>query len=368
MRAVQNTDSTSGKMAKSLSEGHAPAGGTPVPTLQMVAAAAGVSPSTVSRLLNGTARVSPGKRAAIEAAISDLGFVANPVASGLAGGRTRCIGVITQALSSPFYGNGLLGIEDVLIAANLTPLFVSGHWRSEDERRCIASLQSRRVDGLIILTPSLPDEELLALAERIPLVVTGRHLQGSGVCSLNFDNQLGARLATEHLIGLGHQRIAFIKGTASHPDAVERLRGYRAALKAHGLPYDPELCIQGSFIESGGEEAVSTLLDKGIGFTAVLAANDQMAYGAALALYRRGLRIPRDVSLVGFDDLLGSGFTLPPLTTVRHSILEIGRLAAGAVIRMIQGEPFSNEVPAPQLIVRDSCSKPARTARREAAR
>jgi len=309
----------------------------------------------VSRLLNGTAKVSDDKRKAIEAAIRKLGFVANPVASGLAGGRTRCIGVITQALSSPFYGNGLLGIEDVLIESNHAPLFVSGHWRPRDEMRCIAALESRRVDGLIILTPSLPDHELLALSQRLPLVVTSRDLAGPRLCSLNFDNFEGARLATRHLIELGHRRIAFIKGTASHADAVERLRGYRAALKAQGIPFDPALTAQGHFIESGGEQATESLLDAGASFTAILAANDQMAYGAALALYRRGLRVPEQVSLVGFDDLLGSSYTLPPLTSVRHPIHEIGRLAARAVMALIRGESFAEAVPGPKLLVRDSC-------------
>ncbi|MDE3009760.1 MAG: LacI family DNA-binding transcriptional regulator [Pseudomonadota bacterium] len=326
-----------------------------VPTLEMVAAAAGVSPSTVSRLLNGTAKVSADKRKAVESAIRKLDFVANPVASGLAGGRSRSIGVITQALGSPFYGNGLLGIEDVLVESNYAPLYVSGHWRPRDEQRCLALLESRRVDGMIILTPSLPDADLLALAQRVPLVVTGRSLLGPRLCSLDFDNTEGARLATEHLIALGHTRIAFIKGTASHPDAVERLRGYRIALKAHGIPFDAALTAQGHFIESGGAQATEALLAADVKFTALLAANDQMAYGAALALYRRGLRVPEQVSLVGFDDLMGSSYTLPPLTSVRHSIHEIGRLAAHAVIALIRGEPFSDPVPAPQLMVRESC-------------
>jgi LacI family transcriptional regulator len=130
-------------------------------SLKMVAIEAGVSSSTVSRFLNGTAKVNGPKRVAIEAAIRKLKFVPDPMASGLAGGKSRCVGVITQALDSPFYGQGLLGIEDVLLASNYAPLFMSGHWREDDERRCIASLQGRRVDGIIILTPCLPDAALL---------------------------------------------------------------------------------------------------------------------------------------------------------------------------------------------------------------
>jgi LacI family transcriptional regulator len=330
----------------------------------MVAQEAGVSPSTVSRVLNGTARVSETKKAAIEAAIRKLGFVANPMASGLAGGKSRSIGVITQALGSPFYGQGLLGIEDVLIKENFAPFFVSSHWRKADEQRCINSLEMRHVDGIIILTACLPDATLTAQALHTPLVLTGRKLQAEGLVSISFDNYGGARLATEHLIALGHNRIAFIKGTSSHPDAVERFRGYTAALKAHGIPYDERLVVQGNFVESGGENAVAELLQSKAGMTAIFAANDQMAYGVALALYRRGLRIPDDISLVGFDDLATSEFTLPPLTTVKHSIYEIGTIAAKAMIQLIQGQTPAFAVPKPELILRSSTRPPKASAKR----
>lgn len=322
--------------------------------MQMVAIEAGVSPSTVSRFLNGTAKVNGPKRAAIEAAIRKLNFVPDPMASGLAGGKSRCIGVITQALDSPFYGQGLLGIEDVLLASHHAPLFMSGHWREEDERRCIASLQGRRVDGIIILTPCLPDAALLEQLGRTPIVVTGRSLAANRLVSLNFDNFTGARMATAHLIGLGHTRIAFIKGVLSHPDGVERYRGYRAALKDHGIEYDPKLVVLGDFRESGGKRAVEKLLHAGVPFTGLFAANDQMAVGAALALSEHGIRIPEDVSLVGFDDLSGSAYTIPPLTTVRHSIYEIGKLAASVMIQLINGDVPQPKTPLPQLVVRKS--------------
>ncbi len=331
---------------------------TRVATLQMVAQDAGVSPSTVSRFLNGTAAISDDKRAAIDAAIRKLKFVPNPVASGLAGGRSRCIGVVTQALGSPFYGQGLMGIEDVLNDAGYAPLCVSGHWREADEQRCIASLLARRVDGIIILTACLSDEALLEHARKLPIVVTGRDLHGARLRSLTFDNHEGTRLATEHLLALGHRNIAFIKGTSSHPDAVERLRGYRSALKAHGIAYNAALTAQGHFIEEGGERAVEHWLDNGQTFSAILAANDQMACGAALALHRRGIRVPEDVSLIGFDDLPGSRYMLPPLTSVRHSIFEIGAIAARAIIAMLENGAPQLQAPAPLLVIRDSTGAP----------
>ncbi len=188
-----------------------------VQTLEMVAREAGVSPSTVSRILNGTAVVSGLKKQAVDEAIAKLGFVPNPMARGLAGGRTLSIGVVTQAIDSPFYGAALRGIEDELDPLGYSPLFVSGHWNAAAEARCIDVLRSRRVDGIIVLTGRLTDQALEACAKSLPVVVTGRTLAAPGLFSLNFDNFEGGRLATRHLIELGHRRIAFIAGDQDHP-------------------------------------------------------------------------------------------------------------------------------------------------------
>ena len=323
-------------------------------TLEMVAERAGVSPSTVSRILNGTAEVSPEKRAAVDEAIATLGFVPNPVARGLAGGRTFSIGVLTQAIDSPFYGAALRGIEVALGAAGYSPLFSSGHWQADEESRCIDALRSRRVDGLIVLTGRLSDTALRSVARSLPVVVTGRRLKAPNLVSLDFDHREGARQATQHLIALGHRRIAFIGGVPEHPDAVEREQGYREALEAAGLRADPALIAAGAFTEHSGVEAIERLLQRRTRFTAVFAANDQMALGAALGLYRSGKRVPDDVSLVGFDDVAGSMYAVPPLTTVHNPIQEIGELAARAMLALLGGERPRVEVPAPRLIVRES--------------
>lgn len=323
-------------------------------TLDMVAERAGVSPSTVSRILNGTAVVSPEKRTAVDEAIATLGFVPNPVARGLAGGRTFSVGVLTQAIDSPFYGAALRGIEVALGAAGYSPLFMSGHWQADEESRCIDVLRSRRVDGLIVLTGRLSDAALRAVARSLPVVVTGRRLKATNLVSLDFDHREGARQATQHLVELGHRRIAFIGGVAEHPDAVEREQGYRLALGAAGVRVDPALVVPGAFTEHSGVQAVERLLERRVRFTAIFAANDQMALGAALALYRAGKRVPDDVSLVGFDDVAGSLYAVPPLTTVHNPIQEIGGLAAHAMLALLTGEKARVEVPAPRLIVRES--------------
>ncbi len=235
---------------------------------------------------------------------------------------------------------------------------MSGHWHAAEEARCIDVLRSRRVDGLIVLTGRLADSALRSVARALPVVVTGRSLKAANLLSMDFDNREGARQAVQHLTGLGHRRIAFISGDAEHPDAVERLNGYRLALEDAQLPFDPALVLPGDFTEHSGLLAIERLLASRARFSAVFAANDQMAFGAALGLYRRGKRIPDDVSMVGFDDVAGSLYMVPPLTTVHNPIQEIGQLSARAMLGMLAGERPAVEVPAPRLVVRES-TRPA---------
>jgi LacI family transcriptional regulator len=320
----------------------------------MVAREAGVSPSTVSRILNGTARVRESKVRAVEAAIAKLQFMPNPVARSLAGGKSMSVGVVTQAIDSPFYGVTLAGIEKGLLRANYSPLFVSGHWREGDERRCVDHLLGRRVEGIILLTSSLPDEELVSLARNVPLVITGRSLAGERIYSIDVDSTLGARVATEYLVGQGHRRIAFISGPPDHPDALQRLSGYKAALAAARIPFSSRLVVAGDYMETGGYMAINALLDAGVEFSAVFAANDQTAFGVMLALHHRGLKVPHDVSVVGFDDLPTSAFMVPPLTTVHRHTDEIGERAAEAIIDLIERRIPQGRVSAPTLAIRES--------------
>ena len=345
MKTIKNTKKTAGPNQR--------ARGTKV-TLEMVASACGVSPSTVSRILNGTAVVSPAKREAVDRAIAALGFTPNPVARGLAGGRTLSVGVVTQAIDSPFYGVALRGIEEELGKVGYSPLFVSGHWNPTEEKRCIEILLSRRVDGLIVLTGRLSDNALKNFAKSAPIVVTGRDLKAPGLYSLDFNNFQGAKLATHHLLSLGHRRIAFIAGDPAHPDSSERLRGYRAALKAADVPFNPGLVLPGNYLEESGLIAVERLIDSREPFTAIFAANDQMAFGAALAMYRCGLHVPDDVSLVGFDDLAGAVHAIPPLTSIHQGPYELGQLAAVSLLQLLAGQVPTGSLREPRLVIRSS--------------
>jgi LacI family transcriptional regulator len=323
-------------------------------TLSMVAAKAGVSPSTVSRILNGTAQVNEAKKAQVLAAIEDLGFKPNLAARSLAGGRTMSVGVLTQFIDSPFYGEALRGIEDELRGEGYAPIFVSGHWDEKEEQNRLAMLEERNVDGIIVLTGKLSDSTLVEIAKTLPVVITGRQLEYPNLFSIDFDNIEGACLAVRHLHSLGHKEIAFISGLLDHPDAIQRLNGFKAEIKRKKLKVDEALIVYSDFQESGGFKAMSTLIGRGVHFTAVIAANDQMAYGARLALHRAGFHVPEDVSLIGFDDLPHSAFTLPPLTTVRQSIYEIGIAAAKAMLDLLKNKTPPSKFIEAELIVRES--------------
>jgi LacI family transcriptional regulator len=324
------------------------------PTLAMVAREAGVSPSTVSRILNGTARVDAAKTELVNAVIARLGFRPDPMARSLAGGKTMSIGVLTQYIDSPFYGEALRGIEDELRRAEYVPLFVSGHWNETEELDRLNLLRERKVDGVIILTGRLSDATLLDISAKVPLVITGRILQAPNLISIDFDNFEGARMAVRHLHALRHEQIAYISGPLDHPDAQQRLDGFLHEKRELGLKHNDLLMAVGDFQETGGFLAMNTLLQMREPFTAVVAGNDQMAYGARLALQRAALRVPEDISLVGFDDLPHSAFTLPPLTSIRQSVYEMGVMSAKAMLSLIKGHQIDKAIVAAELVVRES--------------
>lgn len=323
-------------------------------TLEQVAEASGVSPSTVSRVLSGSARVSAARAERVRQAVAELGFVPNPIARALADGRTFTIGLLAQYFESPFYALMLQGVEEVLTAAGYGLVVASGHWDAAEELGCVEMLRARRVDGLIVFTGALGDDKLRELATELPVVVTGRHLEVPGLCALTYDDFEGARLATQHLIDLGHRSIAFIAGDRSHPDSAERERGYRAALERAGIQPDSGLVADGDYLEEGGASAMAQLLDRGVAFSAVFASNDQMAAGAARILDARSIRVPDDVSLVGCDDLLSTAHASPPRTTVSLEVAEMGRQAARAMLDLLRDGRTAAESPLPRLVVRQS--------------
>jgi len=326
----------------------------PPSTLLDVARHAGVSPSTVSRILNGTAKVSDDKRLAVMAAIEKMNFAPNQMAQGLKKGRSMTIGIVVQDISSPFFDETLRGVDDGLKGTGFASVIVSGHWNAAEEKERIRLLLARKVDGIILLSGRLDDAAILQFANHRPIVSTGRALQTRSALGFKLDNEQGACLAVRHLIDLGHRRIAFVTGPANNNDADERLTGYTRALREADIAFDPALVTTGDFHEAGGLMAINRLFETNQQFTAVFAANDLSAYGVRLCLYRKGIRVPEDISLVGFDDLPGSSYTTPPLTTIRQPLYDMGRIATHALLTLINGDPVMAAIPPLELVVRET--------------
>lgn len=323
-------------------------------TVLDVARLAKVSVSTVSRILNGSARVSEEKREAVENAIRALDFQPNLSARSLKVGTTMTVGVLTQDIESPFFTRVMRGVEESLSGSGYAPIIVSGHWDAREEEERIRLLMARRVDGIVIITGRLEDAKVRELAQRQPIVMAGREMEAHNVRSIYFDQEYGGYLATRHLLSMGHRRIAFITGVRDHIDAQRRFAGYSRALQEAGISYEDVLVQQGDFTESGGVLAMTRLLDSQQHFTAVFTANDQTALGARMVLHRRGIRVPDDISLVGFDDLPVAAYLTPPLTTVRQPLFEMGVYCGATLLRMLGNPVREREMPGLELILRDT--------------
>lgn len=326
-------------------------------TIQDIAAHANVSKSTVSRVLNNTTPVNEAKKRAVLEAVKLLNFQPNSLASGLAGGQSMTIGVQTQKIGSPFYDSISHGVFKALGESRYSPILVDGQWEPEVEKAGIETLLRRQVDGLIIAGGQLPKGDLLDLVQEKPVLIVGREIEGMDDICMFVDNFDASYRATKYLIELGHQEILHITGISRHQDAIRRLNGYRSALEEAGIEFDPELVFEGEFDGPSGERAISSLMDKGKKFTAVFAANDMMAFGARLALHHRGIMVPEEVSLIGFDDQTEAAFVTPPLTTVRQPAFEMGVSVGKAMLNILKGLAYSLPTLPCEIQIRESTDK-----------
>jgi len=321
------------------------------PTLRDVAREAGVSYQTVSRVINDNAHVSPITRSRVQKAIDTLGFRPNRAAQILQTERSHTIEVVM------FYdGFNLFLYEMARTSQQLGYHFVISAITEQEFSSTLESVTSRFVDGLILvpMTPINQDyEELMYLTDGIPFVQIGARL-GAAIPSVIYDQMQGGRLATQHLIDLGHRQIAEISGPLRNHDGYDRHKSWIAALEDNGLALGPS--IEGDFTIDGGYRAMNQLLDDGAPFTGVFIGNDSMAFGAHTALRERRLRVPEDISIVGFDDIPESAHFVPGLTTVRQDFQVLGRLAVEYVVSMIENSdtPVHQRVLQPKLIVRGS--------------
>ncbi|RPE38961.1 LacI family transcriptional regulator [Streptomyces sp. Ag109_O5-1] len=300
------------------------------PTLRDVAARAGVGRGTVSRVINGSPRVSDGTRAAVEAAIAELGFVPNTAARALAANRAGAIALVvpepeTRFFAEPYFSEMLSGVGAELSDAELQLLLIFAG--SDRERRRLAQyLAAHLVDGVLLVSvhadDPLPD---LVTQLGIPAVISGPRSATEALTSVDSDNYGGGRSAVEHLLARGRRKIAHITGRLDVYGAQRRLDGYREALLDAGRTADELLVEPGHFTEEGGRRAMTRLLEREPGLDAVFAGSDVMAAAACQVLREAGRRIPDDVALVGYDDSAIARHMEPPLTSVRQPIDEMGR-------------------------------------------
>jgi len=315
-----------------------------------VAAAAGVSTATVSRALNGGV-VSQRARERVLRAVKNLGYRPNTLARGLVTGRTGVVGVLIPDISGPLYATMARGIEDVLHANGRSFMLMTGNRNESDEGAAIELMLERQVDAFILIGSGLQHEPLEQLLRGgPPVILMEREGTAENFATIRLANADGARLATEYLIERGHHRIAHVAGIRSA--GMRRLQGYHAALDAAGLDAGP--ILQGDFTEESGLAAAEALLREAA-VTAVFCANDRMALGLYHGLRARRVRVPEEISVIGFDDLPWGAYLDPPLTTVRQSAREMGRLAARFALAGLRGErvPAGAVVPA-ELVIRDS--------------
>lgn len=328
------------------------------PTLADVAKIAGVSTMTVSRVINGHVRVAADTKERVLAAMAAVDYRPNMLARGLASGRSRSIGVLT--VDTTLYGPraALRGIEK---AASEQDYSVTITHLTDPDRTAVEQgvslLRSRSTDGVILLQPLMSDEALLPASTEVPLVAIHAGVEGQYPL-VTVDNRRGARLATEHLLGLGHRTVWHISGPQDWYESAERVRGWREAILAAGAEPPPLVC--GDWSAASGYAAARRLLAERRDVTAIFVANDSMALGTLHAMYELGRRCPDDISLVGFDDYPEAEFFCPGLTTIRQDFDEIGRLSVGLLLDLIDSAEASTEhlVLAPELIVRGSTAPP----------
>ena len=325
-----------------------------------VAKLADVSIATVSRVVNTDSRVAEKTRQKVLSAMLSLGYQPNSIAQSLATRTSNSVGVLVSELHGAFYGAMLSAVEETLRAAGKFVLVATGHDREDQEREAIRFLVSRNCDALIVHVSGLSDKFLVEHNKTsTPLVVVNRKVRGIADRCFSLDNELGGYLAAQSLLQLKHRKIAYISGPLDWADAQQRLKGHKRALADARVAFDPRLLYEGDYHETGGSEALIRLFDKGIEFSAVVCANDEMAAGAMAAAHDRGLKLPEELSIVGFDNAPISRYVYPKLSTVHYPITDMSHMAARWVLQNVYQQEnldVRQRVFEPSFIARDSVS------------
>jgi LacI family repressor for deo operon, udp, cdd, tsx, nupC, and nupG len=330
-------------------------------TIKDVAAKAGVSRQTVSRVLNDEGVVAEATRARVLAVINELGYRPNAIARSLVSQRTYTLGLLTADFSDYTHARIIEGAEAEAREHGYL-IFVSGaeHGPDGEPLRCTPILSQHHAEGLFIVYHG-SDQDRYEIFEHIPrdlpIVTVGYARSRETILTVGIANYQGACQATQHLLGLGHRRIAHITGPMQMYASQERWLGYMETLKEAGVTPEGSWVASGDWSSSGGYQATQQLLDRDFGFTALFVQNDRMAMGALQALRERQLRVPQDIAVVGFDNIPSTSYFDPPLTTIHQPSYELGRRGARLLIDLISGQPAP---PDPirletKLVIRRSC-------------
>jgi len=331
-------------------------------SIKDIARVANVSHSTVSRALSDSPLVSSETKARIQRLAREMGYSPDAQARSLVVGRTRTVGVVVTTITDPFLAEIVQAVENTAHDYGYTVILISSSADPARELEAVEMLRSQRVDGVIVTSSrvgSLYQERLEESEVPVVLLNTHRRQAGPYTFSITVDNRHGGWLATEHLIHLGHRRIAYVTGAVNHSDDQERLAGYRQALEQAGIAFDPALVVPGTGRAGGGERALPVLTALDEPPTAVFCYNDMTAIGLIHAARQMGLPVPEALAVVGFDDILFASFVQPPLTTVAQPMSEMGKQALEMVLSLIDDGDSSrgrvtNIVVQGTLIVRES--------------
>ena len=330
------------------------------PTLRDVARLAGVSSATVSRALERPAMVGEATRQRVLAAVERSRYVPNAQARKLRRQQADAVILLVRDIANPFYLDIFRGVEAVASAAGLDLLMGNASDDVARIRHHFRMVRERHADGLVLMTGKLPEADAMA---GVPVVAALEYFPGLALPTVRIDNAGAGAQAVRHLIGLGHRRVAHVTGPLAGVMSVERMAGWRRGMRAAGLPAGDELVARGDFTIPSGHRAVAALFARRPYPTAVFCSSDTMAFGVVNELRARGLEVPRDVSVVGFDDLVLAGDFHPSITTIRQPCFEIGRTAMRLLVDLIGGQPAPRRhvVMPTELVVRGSTAAPRRS-------
>jgi LacI family transcriptional regulator len=304
--------------------------------MREVAERAGVSVTTVSHVVNNTRTVNPDTRSRVEEAMQMLGYQPNVLARSLRRGVTHTIGIILPDSANPYFAEVVRGIEDTSFAQGYSVILCNSDNDLDKEHHYTNVLVEKQVDGIIFVAAGLSAENILNLqARRVPLVLVDRNVPNVQVDEVLADNQNGGWLATRHLIDLNHRSIACIAGPTGVRLSSERVAGYRQALESADIVYDPKWVVEGDFQYQSGYAAAKYLYQNQVSPSAIFACNDLMAIGAYRFAHEKKMRVPEQLSIVGFDNVRLAAYTNPPLTTVHQSKREMGTQAAKLLLERI---------------------------------